>query len=162
MKPNTHKVLQRLAYQHLLLVSGILPRRRRITLRELLEAGVEEPRVFQVLPAILLHNPKILYRITQDLPKHRSIKKILDCLNDPASSKAEFFGIPVRECRQTAQNYGVYLQSRRRGNRQRLFNLRLNEEDWRQLHQLSETLGTGNHSETIRSLIREKCLLTAL
>jgi len=155
MKP-LEKVLQRLAYERLLLVHGVVPHKRRITLDEFMTAGEEEPRVMTVLPAILAHNPKIILNIENALKQHPRLKQQAEKVMAMKPTQRTFHGIPAEECRQAALTYQGYLARRRRNNRTRLFNLRLAEKDWDRLQRLSETLGTNNHSETIRQLIEER------
>ena len=156
MNPTTAKVLQRLAYEKLLLVSGGIARKCRISLTDLMQAGAEEPRIYAVLPALLLHKPKILFNIKRDLKTQPALSRTVDRLFHSHGKKQPFHGIPAEECQRAALTFQNYLQNARRSNRSRLFNLRLNEQDWERLGILSATLGTNNHSETIRRLIHEK------
>ena len=155
MKKTTEKVLQRLAYERLLLVHGIEPQRKKITLQDYLEAARDELRLYEVLPAILMYRPSIISQVNHDLKKFPDIKKFADELFDEKSRDTAFYGIPAKECRKAALTYHQYLQTRQKQNKYRLFNLRLGDEDWERLTSLTRTLGTQNHSKTIRQLIEK-------
>ena len=139
MKPVTEKVLQRFGYEHLLMIAGLRPRRLRVTLPEIMEAAKEEPRILGVLPAILRYNPKIIYRLKQDLPRYPELKKL-----DSASESAEA--------------YRRYLQSKKETQKSLTMNLRLAPQEVQMLRDVSNYLQIDNLSETIRVLLREKAI----
>ena len=155
MITTTEKVLQRLAYEKLILVAGVTPQKKRIRLHDILGAGKKEPRVLEVLPAILVYNPKILYGIEKDLRVNQALKNKAQKIMNPQARNVTFFGIPAEDCRRTANTYATYLRKKRRHNRSRLFNLRLSEKDWQRLQEVTKQMGLDNYSETIRTLIAE-------
>lgn len=155
MNPNVEKILERLAYEKLLLTSGLQPKKRLITLQEVLDAAKEEPRVGQVLLAILIYKPKILKGIVKDLKKYPELAWQAKALFDPKQEKKKFLGIPVDDCRKAALAFQNYLRISRQKKRHRLFNLRLNDDDWQALEQISRTRGISNYSDIVRTLIHE-------
>ena len=159
MKRVTLKVLQRLAYENLLLAAGTEPRRRRMTLSDLLEGAREEPRFYQALPTILQYKPSILTGLEKDLLKHPGLKRKAEAVLAGDSNAKDFFGIPAEDCRRSAAAYQCYLDFKRRRNRTHLFNLRLNGQDLESLKKLSRSLHLNNLSETVRHLIHERTLL---
>ena len=155
MNPITEKVVQRLAYERLLLVSGITPRRRPITFRELIAAADEEPRVLAVLPAIVQNKPRMVHHLVRGLGEKPELRKWIEAVFDPKRIVKNRSGITAEECRRIAQAYQNYRRMARRTHRDRLFNLRLNEEDWRALQDLAVRSKTRNLSDLIRRLIHE-------
>lgn len=155
MNPMVQKVLERLAYERLLLTSGLVPRRRTINLSQVLRAGISEPRILQVLPAILLYKPKVIRGVAKDLKEHPGIRDQVERLFEPSSGLADFCGTDINDCRKAAMTYRNYLETLRLKNRHRLFNLRLNDEDWKRLEILSKQLGLTNYSEILRRLIHK-------
>src|SRR3989338_1679949 len=96
------KVLERLAYERLLLVSGFYPRKRRIVLEDVLRAGAVEPRILQTLPAILLYKPSILYRIREDLKKYPKMEEQVSHLFERDALGGDFLGVSVDDCQKAA------------------------------------------------------------
>lgn len=155
------KVLERLAYENLLPADGVSPRRWRVTLTDLMEAAKGEPRIYQVLPAILLHKPTVIYRLKNDLKKWPTLEeKARRIFSSGSGKEKDFFGVSAEACRQAALAFQATLQKSRATRRTRLFNLRLAEDDWADLQRVTEAMGTKNHSETIRRLVRENLLIT--
>ena len=155
MKPVVEKVLERLAYERLLLTSGLQPKKRQITLDDMLEAGNEEPRVYQVLPALLLYKPKIIKGVQKALAKQGNLLEKAQNIFKPDAPDKYFFGIPVADCRRVALAFQNYLRMMRQKSRHRLFNLRLNDEDWESLVRVARLRGTPNYSDIVRTLIHE-------
>lgn len=155
MKLVTEKVLQRFGYERLFLISGLIPRRVRVTLPEIMEAGKEEQRIFATLPAVLLHNPKIIYHLDRDLPRFPALRRIGELLG---KKEGLFFGVPVKECVKAEETYRRHLQLKRGKQKSLMMNLRLSPQDAENLRAVSHMLGVNNISETIRVLLREKAL----
>lgn len=155
MNPNVEKILERLAYEKLLLTSPLEPKKRIITLQEVLDAAKEEPRIGQVLPAILIYKPKILKGIARDLKKYPELERKAKTIFDPNQEKKDFLGVSVADCRKAALTFQNYLRISRQKTRHRLFNLRLNDDDWQALEKISKTRGITNYSDIVRTLIHE-------
>ncbi|MDO8519670.1 MAG: hypothetical protein Q7T11_05865 [Deltaproteobacteria bacterium] len=153
MKPVTEKVLQRFGYERVLLLSGITHRRVRITLPEIMEAGVEKPRVFIVLPAVLLHKPGIIYRLERDLPRYPELRRVREIME---KNEGTFLGMEIRKCAQAAQTYRRYLRHKRENQKSVTMNLRLSPEEAQMLQEVSQGLQIKNASETLRALVRLK------
>jgi hypothetical protein len=64
-----------------------------------------------------------------------------------------FLGVNIGDCQKSAIVFRNYLNTLHNKKRNRLFNLRLNDEDWNRLESLSQTMGIKNYSEIIRCLI---------
>lgn len=156
MHPRTQKILSRLAYEKLLMTSDITPRRMKVTLEDALQAGAEEPCVFEVLPAALLHKPSIFNGIARDVAKYPDIQNISRNLFDPKLKLRFFHGVAIEDCRKAARAFSRFLDIKRRRHKFLTLNLRLSTEDRDRLLALSRDLGTKNVSETIRQLAKEK------
>jgi hypothetical protein len=150
----TQKVLERLGYERLLNLGGLRSKRRRITFEEAMLAAKEEPRILEVLPALLRFRPTILQGAKRELKRNPELNRLVQNLFE--TQKKEFSGIPIEDCRRAAISFQKYLQEKKNRQRHRLFNFRLNDQDWERLEALSRHIGTGNHSETLRRLIAEK------
>jgi ribosome-binding protein aMBF1 (putative translation factor) len=81
-------------YLGILRHNKILPHRHEITLKESLEAGKLEPRILELLPAILLVLPQALKFTADEIPS--DLKDILECIRARHSNK-EFRGIPAQD-----------------------------------------------------------------
>lgn len=83
------KVIGRFVYEKLLVNPDILPRRNLITVEDALWAGNIEPRILELLPAVLLKHPKI-FLITKPLPQ--DLKQVLQEIKK-GKAKIPFRGI---------------------------------------------------------------------
>lgn len=139
MKPVTEKVLARLTFERLLAVNPIHPRRTRITLDEVLEAGKEESHILQILPAILLYKPQIIRGVVKD----KRVEKLKR-------------GAEEGEPRQIAETFKQFLDRKKTGQKSLTVTFRMAPEDIERLKRLTHELQTGSVSETIRLLARER------
>lgn len=162
MNPVTEKVLQRLSYERLLLTPRLRPQKKRITLEEVIEAGKAEPRIYLVLPAILIHNPKIIYRVDKDLKGYPKVKELLKHIYEQKYAGKKYFGMEVKEYLQNAKGYKKYLDNRRSKNKLITKTFRFSNADVEMLNSLTEKLETGSYTATIRVLLREKSLVLSL
>ncbi|HKY62702.1 MAG TPA: hypothetical protein VJR29_04710 [bacterium] len=156
MRPVTEKVIQRLAYEKLLLANKIQPLRKKITLEEFLEAAKEKPRIYSALAAILLHKPRVFDRLTRDLRRHPEIQAFVDELFLETRPKAKLFGHDKAFYQKSARTFKDYLESQKAKRKSRTLLIRLSEEDLEGLQLLTKQLGTGSVSETIRRIAGEK------
>ncbi len=156
MNPVTEKVIQRLTYEHLLIAASLNPRRNRITLDQILEAAKEEPRIYQVLPAIILYKPQMVKGLAKDLKRYPYIRDFANSLFATEAQKKKFFGIPIEDCRKGAQTYRKFLESKKTKQKSRTLTLRLSADDKERLRFLASQLGVRSVSETIRLLAIEK------
>ena len=155
MKPVTEKVLQRFGYERLLPLGGLRPRRLRVTLTEIMEAGKEEPRILTALPAVLLHHPKIIHRLDKDLPRYPALKGVGSL---SGKSGGTFLGVEINQCIRTAGTYRRYLQAKKETQKSLTMNLRLAPREAEMLRDVSRWLQINNASETIRVLLRQKAI----
>jgi hypothetical protein len=149
---NTERVLERLVYERVLLHNQLKGRRLRIRLPEVLEAGREEPRILEVLPAILKLRPQIVARAKKDLEAYPKLKKVVEYLWDPKAPR-EWEGILLADLRKQALRLEQIWKHRQSKTRWRNINIRVSEEDLERLESLSQTLGPRSKSELIRQLI---------
>jgi len=158
MTPVTEKVLQRLNYETLLYSTQIRSQRKRITLPEILEAGKEEPRVYAVLPSIVLYNPNIIFKLKRDLKNHPKVQEFSENLFNEKYTKKKFFGIEMEKCQSLAKNYKQYLDLKKSQTKYITRTFRFSASDLEMLKDLTKKLETGGYTETIRMLLREKSL----
>lgn len=150
--PATEKVIERLVHEGALFHNRIQGRRRRITLAEAIEAGREEPRVFEIIPALLLVKPGIFSKLKRDLCKHCQLKKLVENF-DTGKAPASWRGIPFTELKKQQKNLYRLWQSRHQKTKWRALYLRVSDEDVTRLEKLAARKGHYNKSETIRELI---------
>ena len=153
MRQLTQRVLQRLNYEGLLETSHIEPQRLRITLKDIMEAGKDEPRIFEVLPALILHRPGAIWRLRKDLPLFPELQNVEKVLQ---AGKGTFHGVEIRDCIKTEEFFSRYLRFKKKGQKSVTMNLRLAPDEARMLRQMSHGLRIDNASETIRTLLRQK------
>lgn len=156
MKPSTEQVIQRLVYEGLLTSNYLAPRKRRLTLREALEAAQEEPRILEVLPAVLIHKPSILAELDKDLKKDRKMGRLVENLRLGKRPNLDFFGIPARDYLKTAEHFRRCLAEKKSAQKSLVLNLRISQDELQKLRSLSKARGNIGLSETVRSLIQEK------
>ncbi len=157
MKPETEKVLQRLSFEKLLVSTGVVPQRKRITLADVLTAGKEEPRALMVLPAIFLCKKSIIYRFDLDLKKNPSLRDSLQKIFiEKKKGNRHFFGMDIAECERLAQHFKTYLDHKRSKQRSLMRSFRFSQDDISRLKTLTQQMKTGGLSETIRKLVHEK------
>lgn len=156
MNPLTEKVIQRLIYEGLLTSNALLPRKRRITLMEALEAAKEEPRILETLPAVLLYKPSILTGLEKDLKRDRKLGKLVHRLRLGEKPEMDFLGIPARDYLKTAEHFRRCLTEKRAVQKSLVLNLRVSPEELKKLRRLNEAMGGIGLSETVRTLIHEK------
>jgi len=156
MNPVTEKVIKRLAYENLLMTQGIDPQRKKINLAEVIQAAKEEPRIYEVLPAIILYKPTIIKGLLKDLPRYPKIKKFVDNLFETKTKETRSFGIDKKDCLQRALTFKKYLDYKRKQQKSRTWTLRLAPKDLELLKKLTHQLQKKSVAETIRSLVQEK------
>lgn len=149
------RVLERFIYEGLLIHNRITGRRRRITLDDVLNAGNEEPRILEILPAILRLRPTIIHKSLYSLRHHPTLKRLIDHLNLP-EGKMSWQGIPEQTFRKQEGLLRQKLYADRQKTKSHLFNLRLSTADMEALDALSKRTGIRNKSDLIRSIIHNK------
>ncbi len=145
------KVIERLSYEGYLRNPTILPMKRQITLNDCLEAGAQEPRILELLPGLILLTPKLIRNIKRDLEFHPEVK---DAMKNLSLQKigTDFLGIPMSDCMKQEQILRKIRDKKKAANKSKNLNLRVSNEDLRQLERLSRKLGKTK-SETIRYLL---------
>ncbi len=147
------RVLERLVYEGILLHNQYEGRRWRISLDDLMEAGTIEPRVWELLPGILLHRPALIYRGRQALKQSPELQQLLAHL--PLAPPGDTWrGLPFSDLRRTAERIAHLQSHRRHRQRWRNLNIRVAEEDLTRLQMLSTREGRTK-SEVLRSLIAD-------
>lgn len=145
-------VLERFVYEGLLLHNRIQGQRRRIRLEEVLEAGRQEPRILELLPAVLRLRPSIIAHAKRDLKKFLELKKLAENL-DSENAPAQWHEIPIETFRMHENRLRQFWQHQRRKTRWKNINIRVSEKDLERLNQIALKQGHGNKSEAIRKLI---------
>ena len=87
------KTMGRLVYEKLLTHTEILPSKNFVTLSDALWAGEIEPRIYELLPAIVLKRPKLFIQIEK--PPEDLRKILVDIRNREANQP--FRGIPPKD-----------------------------------------------------------------
>lgn len=155
MNEQTKKTIARLCHEGLLFTNDVVPRRLRVTLPNLFAAAKEEPRVYAVIPALILHKLGIIFKFKRDCAKFaqeiNQAKKILD----PAAKEKYFFGIDKQECQRIAQRFGESLARRRQKQHSSTVTFRLKPEDLGCLRRIAKTLNLTGVSQVIRYLGHE-------
>lgn len=155
MHPTTQKVLERLIYERLLISSDVSPRRSKIFLDDILFSAGEEPRIYSVLPAVILYKPSVISKLKKDLPRFPKIQKFCEELFAPGHPK-KFFSAPAEECQKNAVRFRDFLNHKKNQNKSTMRTFRFSKQDLELLETLSQRLHVGNLSETLRLLLREK------
>ena len=150
--------MQRLLYEGLLLSDQFLPRKTKIQLEEVLLAGREEPRVFEVLPAIILHKPGFLNGLKKDLKRHPEIRQFVQALEAGQTPRRQFFGLETADCLKAADHFQRRLRAKKIKQKSLVLNLRISLEDRKNLKALTDALNKRSFSETIRSLVSAKTI----
>lgn len=148
----TQKALERLIYEGLLAHNQLKGRRWRIQLRDLLQAGREEPRIFELLPAILIHRPTLIWRLHKDLKEHATLMKFTQTLFTDDAPKT-WMGIPIETLRKQTQLVQKLLSHRQSKHHWRNINIRVTESDLERLSILAQQSGM-NKSDVIRTLLQ--------
>lgn len=142
----TQKVLERLIYEGLLVHNQLKGRRWRIQLEDMLLAGKEEPRILELLPAIVLYRPTMIWRLKKDLKN-----QVPPLFTDDAPK--EWMGIPIETLRKQAQLVQKIMVHRQSKQHWRNINIRVTESDLERLSALAQQTGM-NKSDVIRKLLQ--------
>jgi hypothetical protein len=151
MKNEYEKVIQRLLYEGYLHNTRLKPAKRQISLNEVLTAGKQEPRILELLPGLILIEPKTIRNIERDLPQHPEVQEAIKNVSKEKMD-SKFLEIPIADCVKQAKIIRTIYDRKKRGNRSKNLNLRVSEEDIRKLERLSRKLGKTK-SETVRYLL---------
>lgn len=100
--PRFVKTIGKLVHLKLLTAPGVVPYHGRVLLEDALWAGEVEPRVYEVLPAVVLKRPRA-FVTTGPLPD--DLKEVLNELRHQAP-KTPFRGIPVESYRRWLASVG--------------------------------------------------------
>ena len=157
MNAVTEKVLQRLNYERLLMTGGLSPKRTRISLPEVMQAAEEEPRIHEVLPAIVVHRPQIISRLEKEIqPYPELIRARQDFFF--GRKRGAFYGIEWTECVKAATTFKNYLNRKRAVQKSTMMTLRVSPADLEMLRRLKEKTGARSVSAAILQLARERML----
>jgi len=151
MKTEYKKVIQRLCYEGYLHNTVLKPARCQITVNDMLIAGAQEPRILEILPGLLLIEPKVIRNIKRDLPRHPEIQEAIRNVEEKRVA-AEFLKIPIIDCIKQAKILQIIYERKKINNKSKNLNLRVSGEDIKKLERLSRRLGKTK-SETVRYLL---------
>lgn len=148
---NVQRVLERLVFEGLLIHNRYEGRRWRVTLSNLMEAGAVEPRVWELLPGILLHRPSLIFRVQRDLRELPELQNLMQRL--PLATSGEMWrGLPFTDLRRAADRIAQLQQHHRSRQRWRNINIRVSEDDLERLRGIAIREGRSQ-SEILRTLI---------
>lgn len=151
--PMVQRVLERLIYEGALVHNQYEGRRRRVRLRDVLAAGQREPRIYEVLPALLRRKPSAIYRVKQDIREYPDLQRLLETFDTPDAPQ-EWRGIALEQLRKVEQQLGeLWTFTQRNTTKWRTMNLRLTDADLDRLTQLTDELGISSKSAVIRYLL---------
>lgn len=153
MTTTTQKVLERLIYEGLLVHNQLKGRRWRIQLGNMFRAGQEEPRVLELLPAILIHRPTLIWRLQKDLKEQVALTKLIQTLFTDDAPKS-WMGIPIETLRKQTQLIQKLISHRQSKQHWRNINIRVTETDLDRLATLAQQSGL-NKSDVIRTLLQQ-------
>jgi len=148
------RVIERLIYEDVLLHNRFEGRRWPIRLQDLIEAGEKEPRILEVLPAIIRLKPKIIQNLKKDLPNYPHLKTLVNYL-DRSNAPKQWKKIPIEDYRRQLERLTRLWTHQKSKNKWRNLNLRVSEENLKKLEELCEKLGQTNKSEIVRNLIEQ-------
>lgn len=148
----TQKVLERLIYEGLLVHNQLNGRRWRVQLGDVLRAGKEEPRVLELLPAILIHRPTLIWRLQKDLKEQIALTKLIQTLFADDAPKS-WMGIPIETLRKQTQLIQKLASHRQSKQHWRNINIRVTEADLERLTALAQQTGL-NKSDVVRTLLQ--------
>lgn len=149
----TQQVIERFVYEGLLVHNQYVGRRWRITVQDVREAGKSEPRLLELLPAVLMLCPTMMYRWKRDLKQHPDLAVLIKNF-DTLPADYQWRNVPVADLRKAAWQVAEKLAMRRKHQRWRNLNLRVSESDLAALHQLARKRQMSK-SEVVRRLIAE-------
>lgn len=147
------KVLERLIYEGLLAHNQLRGRRWRIQLKDMLQAGREEPRILELLPAIILHRPTLIWRLQKSLKEQTALMKLTQTLFTEVAPKM-WMEIPIETLRRQAQLVQKLVAHRQSKQHWRNINIRVTESDLDRLALLAQQSGM-NKSDVIRTLLQQ-------
>ncbi len=113
MDLTTQKVLERLNYEKILLSAGITPHRNKITLSDVMHSTQAEPRIYQILPALLTYKPQAIYRYERDLKKFPELENFTHSFFNEKNRPKFFYGIETQDCLKAAQIYKRFLDQKK-------------------------------------------------
>lgn len=148
----TQKVVERLIYEGLLAHNQFKGRRWRMQLADMLHAGQEEPRILELLPAIIMHRPTIIWRLQKDLKGHTQLVQLITTLFTTDAPKT-WMGIPIETLRKQALLVQKIIEHRQSKQHWRNINIRVTESDLERLSALAQQTGM-NKSDVIRKLLQ--------
>lgn len=147
-------VTEQLVQEGILFHNRIQGRRRRIYLEEVLKAGKEEPRILEVIPAVISLKPHIIAKCKRDLKNFPDLEELLQNF-DSEKAPPLWRGIAIKTLQEQQRRLYQLWQYRHRKTKWRNINIRVSEEDIQRLNTLAVKLKHGNKSEVIRQLISE-------
>lgn len=152
MKNKFEMVIQRLCYEGYLHNAIIKPAKRQITLKDILEAGTQEPRVLEILPGLIVTEPKVIRNLKRDRANHPEIEQAINAIAKKHIHD-NFYGIPIQDCMKQVKIIRTIFEHKKRANKSKNLNIRVSGEDIRCLEKLARSLGKSK-SETIRYLLK--------
>lgn len=150
MNSRTRRVLQRLAYEGYMHSTAVNKAKTHFTLRDIIESGAEEPRLFELLPGLINYDSRIIKNIKRDFELNQEFRRAFEALLRGKSKN--FYGVPAADClkqMQVVQKIAIHKSTL---SRTRNLNIRISEQDFIRLAKLAK-FHRKTKSEVIRSLL---------
>jgi predicted DNA binding CopG/RHH family protein len=148
----TQKVLERLIYEGLLAHNQLKGRRWRMQLADMLQAGLEEPRILELLPAIIMHRPTLIWHLQRNMKAQPQLHQLITTLFTDKAPTA-WMEVPIEALRKQAQLVQKIMEHRQSKQHWRNINIRVTEADLERLTALAQQTGL-NKSDVIRKLLQ--------
>lgn len=152
--PVNERVLERFIYEGALVHNRIKGRRRPIRLRDVVAASVHNPRLREVVPAVLRLRPQMIADSRTAMYAYPDLRQLLKTW-DTRDAPAQWEGIPFEDLRRHERRLHQLWHHQRTQTKWRTMNLRLSDRDLERLIQLSNKYQMTNKSSLIRHLIAE-------
>lgn len=149
----TQQVIERFLFEGLLVHNQYVGRRWRITVQDVREAGKSEPRLLELLPAVLMLRPTIMYRWKRDLKQHPDLATLIRNF-DTLPADYRWCNVPIADLRKAVWQVTEKINLHRKHRRWRNLNLRVAESDLVMLNRLAHKMRMSK-SEVVRRLIAD-------
>lgn len=151
MNSQLERVMKRLCYEGYMHSTEFSPAKTQFSLRDIIAAGVLEPRLYELLPGLVKFDSMVIRNIKRDLSLNPRIKRQLQLVDQPLR-EGNFFGVPFEDCIKQMRIIEKISKQKYALNKTRSLNIRLSEQDISRLAQLSQ-IYKKTKSDVIRDLL---------
>lgn len=156
MRSRLKRVIQRLCYEGYMHSTEFAAAKTHFTLRDILESGEMEPRLYEVLPALVRFDPGVIRNLKRDLLLNPKVARALGAI-DRVKGGGNFFGVPYEDCIKQMRIIAKIVEQKSSVQKTRNLNIRVSEHDLVRLTELSR-LYKKSKSDVIRELIASSSL----